>query len=112
MTSRKAQKLLFEWIGTDQEFYQSLRRAEDDIAEDDEESIDNGDGMVCYDGINSSKTINEAIQDIVASAPANCLADIYADKYDELDDSDAEDRGAGVNLDAFSTTDATRRLME
>ena len=68
-------------------------------------------------GSTHPKTINEAIQDIVTSAPANCLADIYADKEDELDDSDAEDRGAGINLDpyimgAFSTTDATRRWME
>ena len=50
-------------------------------------------------GSTHPKTINEAIQDIVTSAPANCLADIYADKEDELDDSDAEDRGAGINLD-------------
>jgi hypothetical protein len=116
LTSRKTQNMLFERVGTDQEFFQSLKRVDDGEEEADQGDGGNDDGMVCYDEIDSSKTINEAIQDIVESAPAGCLADIYADKEDGLNESDVEDRGAGINLDMytgrFSTRDATRRWME
>ena len=55
---------------------------------------------------------------MISQAPADHLADIYADKEDELsDESDAEERGAGINLDKytgqeFSTCGATQRWME
>jgi len=108
--------VLFEQVGTDQEFYKSLKRGDDGDAEADQGDIDNDDGVVCYDEIDSSKTVNEAIQDIIESAPADCLVDIYADKEGGLNESDAEDRGSGANLDIdtgnFSMRDATRRWME
>ena len=85
----------------------------------DQEASGNGDGGdVYYDEINSSQTIHEAIAGVVIQAPANQLADIYADRKDqESDESDAEDRGAGVNLDKYSihpfaTCDATQRWMD
>jgi len=73
--------------------------------------------MICYDEIDSSKTLKGAIQDMIESAPADCLGDIYADKGDRLSDSDADDRGAGINLDTyirkdFLVKDATRLWMQ
>ena len=73
---------------------------------------------VYYDEINSSQTIHEAIRGVVIQTLANHLADIYADrKVQESDESDAEDGGAGVNLDKyaihpFATCDATQRWMD
>ena len=55
---------------------------------------------------------------MIKQAPAGSLADIYADKEDRLSDgSDAENRGAGTNLDRytgheFSTCDATQGWIE
>ena len=83
-----------------------------------EASGDGGREIVCYDGVDSSKTIDEAIAGVVMQTPANHLADIYADRRDWVsDDSDAEDRGAGINLDKyalhpFATCDATQKWME
>ena len=89
-----------------------------DEGDGDEDQEDNDDEKaVCYDDIDSSKTINEAISDVIGCASADCLADIHADKGEELIESDAEDRGAGINLDKyigseFSTCDATGKWME
>ena len=58
--------------------------------------------MVCYDEVDSSKTIGETIADVIGSAPADCLADIYADKGERLSESDTEDRGVGMNLDTYT----------
>ena len=84
----------------------------------DQEASWNGDGGdVYYDEINSFQTIHEVIAGVVIQAPANQLADICADRKDqESDAEDAEDRGAGVNLDKyaihpFATCDATQRWM-
>lgn len=115
LTSKKTQKLLFERIGTNQKFFQSLKRIDDGEAEVDQADADDEEGIICYDEIDSSKTVDEAIQDIVESAPADSLADIYGGKEVDLNDSDAEDKGVGINLDMyisnFSTRDATRRWM-
>ena len=85
----------------------------------DQEASGNGNGgIVHYDEIDSSQTIQEAIAEVVAQAPANHLADIYADREKwESDESDAEDKGAGTNLEnyalhPFATCDATQRWME
>lgn len=124
LTSREARKLLFERVSTDKEFYKSLQRS-DEGDEDEDEDQDQEDGdesgngkIVCYDGVDSSKTIHEAIAEIIEQVPADHLADIYADKEDrQSSESDAEDRGVGTNLDnyiehEFSTCDATQRWME
>jgi hypothetical protein len=58
--------------------------------------------MVCYDDIDTSKSINEAVQDIIRSVPAGCLADAYTDEEDSPDESDAEDGGTGTNLTSVS----------
>ena len=124
MTSKEAHQLLLEKISTDQGFYKSLKRLDkgdqDQNSRDiDQEASGNDDeGNVYYDEINSSQTIHEAIAGVVIQALANQLADIYADRKDqESDESDAEDRGAGVNLDKyaihpFATCDATQRWMD
>ena len=57
----------------------------------------------------------QANQDVMEST-ADCLGDIDADEKDELNESDAEDRGTGTNLgrcvwNNFSTREATTRLM-
>ena len=55
---------------------------------------------------------------MATQAPASCLVDIYADRGNWVsDESDAEDRGTGVNLDKyavhpFATRDATQRWMQ
>ena len=54
---------------------------------------------------------------MIGSAPADHLADIYADKAEGLSESDAEDRGAGIDLymytgHEFSTRGATGKWME
>ena len=78
----------------------------------------NDKGVICHNNeIDSSKSINEAVQDICERTPANSLADIYADNRDESDESDVEDKGPGVNLDPyvkehFTMRDATNRWME
>ena len=103
MTSKEAHQLLLEQISTNQGFYKSLKRLDkgdqDQKGRDiDQEAGGNGDGgNVYYDEINSSQTIHEAIAGVVIQAPANQLADVYADRNDqESDESDAEDRGAGL----------------
>jgi len=76
------------------------------------------DEVICYDDeIDSSKSINEAVQDVHERTPANSLADIYASNSGESDAEDAEDRGFGVNLgiyikEHFTMRDATNRWME
>ena len=53
-----------------------------------------GEGEEIYhDDIDSSKTISEAVQDIIERTPADSLANIYVDEGDGLGNSDAEDRG-------------------
>ena len=77
-----------------------------------------GEGEKIYhDDIDSSKTISEAVQDIIERTPADSLADIYVDEGDGLSNSDAEDRGTGANLSDylrknFSVRDATKKWME
>ena len=108
--------MLLERVSTDQEFYKSLKRLDEGDGDEDQEDIDDDDEkVVCHDDIDSSKTINEAISDVIASA--DCLVDPHADKGEELIESDAEDKGTGTNLDKytgpeFSTCDATRKWME
>ena len=121
MTSREARKMLLERISTDKEFYKSLKRLDEGDGDEDQEDADADDDddkkTVYYDDIDSSKTISGAISDIIGYASTDCLADIYTDKGEELIESDAEDRGAGINLDKytrheFSTCDATKEWME
>ena len=120
MTSKEARQLLFERVSSDQEFYRSLRRSDEGAEEDQDDNSDNSsdDGVVCYDEIDSSKTIDTAIADVIESTPADCLAEIYAYEGDRLlDESDTEDKGTGVNLDIytgheFSTCNATGEWME
>jgi hypothetical protein len=117
LTSREARRLLFERISTDPEFYKSLKRADGGDEETDQGDTDGNGGGVYYDEIDSSKTINEAVQDVVERVPADSLADLYADKKDDSDASDTEDRGSGFNLDIyirkdFLIKDATKMWME
>lgn len=84
---------------------------------DHEDDVEEDEGEIYHDDIDSSKTISEAVQDIIESVPADCLADIYVDKEDGLSESDVEDRGTGTNLDEylrnnFLIKDATRKWME
>jgi len=121
LTSKEARHLLSEWISTDQEFYQSLKRSDQGEDQDDTDSDDNdgnNNGMVDHDEIDSSKTIDTAITEIIERTPANSLADIYGGEDDGLlGESDVEDRGTGTNLDRyigheFSTCNATGGWME
>ena len=120
MASKEAHQLLLERVSTDQKFYKSLRRSDKGVEEDQDNNSDNDsdDMVVCYDEIDSSKTIDAAIADVFECTPADCLADIYADEGDRLsDESDTEDRGTGANLDIytgheFSTHNATGGWME
>jgi hypothetical protein len=102
--------MLLEQVSTDQEFYKSLKRPDEGGGDEDQENIDDGNAKVVhYDDIDSSKTINEAISDIVGCASA--------DKGEELVESDAEDGGVGANLHSytgtmFSTCDATKNWMK
>ena len=90
---------------------------EGDEEDQDDDDDNNNDGVNC-DEIDSSKTVDEAIADIIDCTPADCLADIYVDgEAEALSELDAEDRGAGINLDMwvehpFSVCNATRRWME
>ena len=124
MTSKESQRLLLERVGTDNEFFRSLGKPDSGGETDDQ--CGGGDGgeddgdekMVYYDDIDTSKTINEAVQDIIGSVSAGCLVDdVHADKEDNSDESDAEDRGTGANLDIyiksnFLVKDATKKWME
>jgi len=121
LTSQETLRLLLSHISTDKEFYNSLNRQDEGEKENQDGNDDHGgDGdhgkMVCYNEVDSSKTIGEAIADVIGSTPADCLADIYADKWERLSDSDTEDRGVGMNLDMytgheFSTCGATGQWM-
>jgi hypothetical protein len=117
LTSKKARKLLMDRISESQEFYKSLKRGDKGGEEMDHEDSSDSKGLIYYDEIDSSKTIKEAVQDVLKSTPAGGLSDIYADKEEVLSESDAEDKGAGINLDTyitdhFSMRDATNRWME
>ena len=119
LTSKETHWLLLEQISTDQEFYKSLKVSDRGEEEDHENNDDNSnDGVVQYDGIDSSNTIDSVIGDILRCTPAGSLAEIYADEDDELlSESDTEDRGTGVNLDMyigheFLTHNATRGWMD
>ena len=129
MTSKEAHQLLLKQVSTDQEFYKSLKRldeGEEDQDDDgdggDDDDSGGGDKMVYYDGIDSSKTVDEVIKDTIKCTPADSLAAIYVDDNSVLlSKSDAEDRGAGTNLDMyldmyigpeFSTCNATGGWME
>jgi hypothetical protein len=109
LTNKEARQLLFERIGTDKEFYKSLKGQDKGEEEEngDEDDSDNGDdcddGMVYYDGIDSSNTIGAAIKDVIKHTPANCLAEIYADEDSGVSsESSTEDRGTGDNLDMYT----------
>jgi len=88
------------------------------MAPNNQEDIDDSDKGISHDGIDSSRTISEAIVDVIGCAPADHLTDIYAERKDRLSgESDAENRGMGINLDVyteheFSSCDATRKWME
>ena len=122
LTSQEARKLLLERVSTDQEFYKSLKRPDEGDRNEDEDQDDGGDSgngeIVCYDEIDTSETIHEAIADVVKQLPADNLVNIYADKENRSSgESDAEDRGVGTNLDKytgheFSTRNAVERWME
>jgi hypothetical protein len=117
LASKEARKLLLERISKDTEFFNSLK-VSDEGEQEDQDDDDDDNGMVSYDEIDSSKTINAAITDIIKRTPADCLVDIYADEDDGLSsESDTEDKGTGANLDMytgheFSTQNATGRWME
>lgn len=110
--------MLLEWVSTDHEFYKSLKRLDEGDGDEEQEGVhDDEEKVVCYDDIDSSKTIDEAISDLIGYPSADCPADIYAEKGEELIESDAEDGGTGINLDKytgpeFSTCDATGKWME
>ena len=120
LASKEARQLLLEWISGDREFYKSLNRSGEGEEEDqDDDGDDNSNNeMVPYDEIDSSKTIDEAITDVLNRTPPSSLADIYADEDDRLlNESDTEDRGTGANLNKytvhdFSTRNATGGWME
>jgi len=120
LTRKVARQLLLERIGTDKEFYRSLKGEDNGGEEEDDgdNSNDGDNGMVYYDEIDSSKTIDATIADVLTCTPADCLADIYADEYSgSSSESDAENRGTGVNLDMyigdkFSNCNATEGWME
>ena len=98
-----------------------MDEGEEEAEDDDGDDGGNGE-MVYHDGIDSSKTIDEVVKDTIKRAPAENLADIYAD--DDGDDgdglfseSDSESRGAETNLDTyigpeFSTYDSTLGWVE
>jgi len=119
LTSKEARKLLFQRISEDQKFYKSLNRFDPGEEEDQDNDDANGDNQVVhYDEIDSSKTIDAAIEDVLKRTPTGCLAEIYADIDDgSPSESDSEDRGTGNNLDIytgveFSTCNATEGWME
>ena len=95
---------------------------QDDDGDGGDDDDSGGDKMVYYDGIDSSKTVDEVIKDTIKRTPADSLAAIYVDDDSGLlSESDAEDRGAGTNLDMyldmyigpeFSTCNATGGWME
>jgi hypothetical protein len=106
-------------IGTNPEFYKNIKGSDEGEKEDEDENNNDSDhGIVHYDEVNSSTTIDAVIADIIGRDPVDCLADIYADKDDGLsNESDVEDRGTGSNLDMytgheFSTCNATEGWME
>jgi hypothetical protein len=113
LTSKEARKLLFDCIATNQEFYRSLKRMDSGDEEIVEDGSSGGIGEILYDDIDSSKTIKEAIQDVMKTVPAGSPTDAYADEAE----SDVEDQGAGINLDTyvpehFTKGDATNRWMK
>ena len=119
LTSKEGRELLLKRISEDKNFYQSLGRFDPGVEEDqDHDSTGGGDEMVYYDEIDSSKTIDAVIGDVLKQTPAGSLAEIYTNDDGRLsDESDAEYRGTGANLDKytgteFSTCDATGGWME
>jgi hypothetical protein len=121
LTSKEARQLLLERIGTDKEFYRSLKgedKGEEEEDNDDDNEDDSDNGVIHYDEIDSSKTIDAVIADVIKCTPADCLADIYADEDSgSSSESDAEDKGTGANLDMYtenklSANNATGRWME
>ena len=92
------------------EFYKSLKgsdQVEGKEENNNEHGSDKGnDGdneMVYYDEIDSSKTVDATVADIIKRTPADCLADIYADEDSgSSSESDAEGRGIGINLDMYT----------
>ena len=117
LTSKEALKLLLQRVGEDPKFYQSLSRFNPGEEDKDDDDTDEDNQVVQYDEIDSSKTIDAAIEDVLRLIPAGSLAEIYADDSELLSESDSEDRGTGANLDMYtgaesSTCNATGRWME
>ena len=118
LTSKEGRALLLKRISEDREFYQSLERFDPGEEEDQDTNATGGDnGIVWYDDIDSSKTIDAVIGEVLKRNPAYSLAEVYADGDGGLSsESDAEDRGTGGNLDKytgaeFSTCNATGEWM-
>jgi len=115
---QEAWQLLLRRISVDLEFYKSLERSDPGEEEDQENNGYDNDRMVCYDEIDSSKTINAEITEILRRTPADSLAEIYADDDGGVSsESDTEGKGTGDNLDEytgaeFSTCGATEGWME
>lgn len=61
-------------------------------------------GEVQYDEVDSSKTVKEAIQDVMGSSSAACLTNIL-----DEDESGGEGGGAGINLDAYVSGHFTKK---
>ena len=109
MTSKEARQLLLERISTDKEFYRSLKgkdkgEEEENNGQDDGDERDGGDDRtVYYDETDSSKTVGEAVADVIKCTPAESLGAIYADEDSgSSSESDTEDRGVGANLDMYT----------
>ena len=67
-----------DWIGTNPEFYKSIKESDEGEKEDEDENNDDSDHrIVHYDKVNSSTIIDAVITDIVRHNPVDCLADLY-----------------------------------
>ena len=118
LTSKEARKHLLKRISEDQKFYKSLDRFDPGEEDQDDGDTDGDNQVVHYDEVDSSKTIDAAIKDVLRCTPTGSLTEIYADDNSGLSsESDSENRGTGANLDMytgaeFSTCNATEGWME
>ena len=117
LTSERARTTLKKRIAASPEFAKSLQRPETiGVEDEEEEEIDEDDpmdeGIVLYDGIDSSRMIDEEVEALILQEPRHLLMD-QADA--EPDDNDVHVVGAYVERytgHEFSSRAATNWWME
>jgi hypothetical protein len=106
LTGERAKAALKDRIATSPEFAKNLQRPDVAGVQEDEEFNDDAQGdVVVHDGIDSSKMINEEVEDLILQEPGHLLVD-NPDTTSDDDDLHI----VGKNLEKYTGHDFSSRM--